>query len=108
MSRYELAAQVEGIIKDFVCRHPDNSLKDPSNERAWDEPIVGFSSGADELYEFYKDHIGPFHWTPREVFSLTFPDVSGVIRRTSCDLLDTPDRGHEGGQPGRGLSVEDG
>ena len=78
MSRYELAAQVEGIIKDFVHRHPDNSLKDPSNERAWDEPIVGFSSGADELYEFYKDHIGPFHWTPHEIFSLTFPDVSGV------------------------------
>ena len=38
----------------------------------------GFSSGADELYEFYKDHIGPFHWTPREMSSLTFPDVSGV------------------------------
>ena len=32
---------------------------------------MGFSSGADELYLYLKNHIGPFHWTPAEAFALT-------------------------------------
>jgi epoxyqueuosine reductase len=62
-------------INEFVRRSPENSLKMDTDEKAWDEVLVGFSSGADALYEAYKDLVGPFHWTPTEVFSMNFPDA---------------------------------
>ena len=67
------AKELERIITDFVGTSPENSLKNEANERAWDEVIVGFASGADPLFEEYKDHVGPFHYTPKEIFDLTFP-----------------------------------
>jgi len=70
---HERAAWVQGLIKGFICDSPENTLKDSSDERAFDEPIVGFSNGADPLYEEFKDHVGPFCWTPSEIFSKTFP-----------------------------------
>jgi epoxyqueuosine reductase len=36
---------------------------------------VGFSSGADPLYLDYKEYIGPFHFSPAEIFNLAFPDT---------------------------------
>jgi epoxyqueuosine reductase QueG len=68
------AARVERIIADFVEGSPENSLKNEANEKAWDEVIIGFASGADPLFEDYKEHVGPFHFTPKEIFDLTFPD----------------------------------
>jgi epoxyqueuosine reductase len=65
-------------ITDFLQQAPENSLKMNPDEKAWDEVLVGFSSGADPLYEAYKELVGPFHWTPREVFSAAFP-VAGVV-----------------------------
>ena len=55
---------------------PENSLKMEPDEKAWDEVLVGFSSGADPLYEEYKDLVGELHWTPLEAFSIQFPDVT--------------------------------
>ena len=69
------AVWIEGIIKDFINRSPENTLKNPANEKAWADPLVGFSRGDDSLYEAYKEHVGPFHWTPKEAFSLAFPDL---------------------------------
>jgi len=63
------------LIDDFVKNSPENSLKMEPDEKAWDEVLVGFSSGADPLYEKYKDLVGELHWTPLEVFSIQFPDV---------------------------------
>ena len=68
------AAWVEKVIVDFI-NSPENTMKNTENERAWAEPLVGFSSGDDPLYEAYKEHVGPFHFTPAELFSQTFPDV---------------------------------
>ena len=40
---------------------------------AFAEPIVGFSKGSDELYDFYKDHIDPdFYRTPAEWLESAF------------------------------------
>jgi epoxyqueuosine reductase QueG len=66
-------AWVEAIIKDFINLSPENTLKNAGNDKAWADPLVGFSRGDDPLYESYKEHVGPFHWTPLEVFSLAFP-----------------------------------
>jgi epoxyqueuosine reductase len=64
---------IENIIKRFVDESPENTLRNKENERAWAEPLVGFSSGADPLYQFYKKHIGEFYFTPLELFVKTFP-----------------------------------
>jgi epoxyqueuosine reductase len=68
------AEEIERIIEEFIRSSPENSLKNAANERAWDEALVGFSSGADPIYESYKEHVGPFHFTPKEIFDLTYPD----------------------------------
>jgi len=67
-------AWIEGIIRLYVDS-PENTMKSESNERAWAEPLVGFSSGADPLYAFYKEDIGSFYITPPEWFGVTFPDL---------------------------------
>jgi epoxyqueuosine reductase QueG len=67
------AAWVRKCIEDFVAHSPHNHLQDPDKERAFDTPLVGFAAGADPLFAAYKDHVGPFHWTPQELFAQTFP-----------------------------------
>ena len=66
---------IESVIKEFVETSSENSLKNSANDRAFDSPLVGFSSGDDPLYQDFKTHVGPFHWTPKEVFGLAFPDL---------------------------------
>ena len=68
----ENRVMVESIIKDFVADSPENTLRNEANEKAFAEPIVGFAGGDDPLFEEYRDHVGPFHLTPLEIFSLTF------------------------------------
>ncbi len=60
---------ITSIIKQFIAESPENTLKDEKNEKAWDEPIVGFSNGGDPLYQFFKDDIGQFYLTPSEAFA---------------------------------------
>ena len=71
----DAAARVEDVIRDFICRGSENTLQDETDERAWGEPLVGFSRGDDPLYEAYREAVGRFHWTPGEVFSQTFPET---------------------------------
>jgi hypothetical protein len=66
---------IESIIREFVDTSPENSLKNLSNDKAFDSPLVGFSSGEDRLYQDFKTHVGPFHWTPWEVFAMAFPNL---------------------------------
>lgn len=73
---------METIIKQFINESPENTLKNEKNEKAWAEPLVGFSNGADPLYQFYKKDIGEFYLLPMEIFAHTFPKV-----RTAPDQL---------------------
>ena len=70
----DAAKWVERIILDFI-NSPENSLKNAENDRAWADPLTGFSPGDDPIFSDYKTHVGDFHWTPLEIFSRTFPDV---------------------------------
>ena len=70
----ESSTWIEDIIKDFIENSPDNTLKKPNNEKAFEAPLVGFSKGDDPLYDAYKDHVGPFYMSPHEVFAVTFKD----------------------------------
>ncbi len=63
-------------IQDFVNQSPHNSLQNKADEKAFAAPLIGFSSGKDPLYEDYKQHVGPFHWTPLEIFTLTYSETT--------------------------------
>ena len=63
------------IVKQFIAESPENTLKDEKNEKAWGEPVVGFSNGTDPLYQFFKDDIGQFYLTPSEAFARVFPKM---------------------------------
>lgn len=77
-NKANLAAWIENGIGDYVDASPDNHLQDPTRERAFDSPLVGFAAGDDALFEAYKDHVGPFHWTPGDIFKQAFPDDSAT------------------------------
>lgn len=76
MQQSERAAWIAAGIREFVDRSPENQLQDAAREKAFDSPLVGFAAGDDPLFAAYKDHVGPFHWTPLEIFRQTFPEAT--------------------------------
>lgn len=46
----------------------------------WDAPFFGVSKGDDPYYNFLKDHIGTFHWSPLEAFRLKYPHESSETK----------------------------
>jgi len=73
---YNSAASITSLIAEYTANSPANSLRNEAKEKAWDEPLVGFSRGDDPIFEQYKNHVGPFHWTPLEAYRLAFPEQS--------------------------------
>jgi len=70
------AAWISSLIVERAAKSPSNSIRNPENEKAWDEPLVGFARGDDPIFQSFREHVGPFHWTPLEIFSLEFPAVA--------------------------------
>jgi epoxyqueuosine reductase len=68
----------EAIIAEiirFVKESPENRF--PDNEAAiFDEPLVGFASANDPLFQQYKTIIGEFHLTPQELIAKS-PESNG-------------------------------
>ncbi|MEW6669917.1 MAG: epoxyqueuosine reductase [Thermodesulfobacteriota bacterium] len=69
----DFALWIRGVVEDFVYNSPENTLQNKANDKAFENPLVGFGRGDDPLFKALKDHVGPFHWTPREIFEETFP-----------------------------------
>lgn len=67
---------ITDIIRDFVDHCAENNLGNGTAEKSWGTPLTGFSVGDDPLYEEFRSHVGTFHWTPLEAFSLAFPDLA--------------------------------
>jgi epoxyqueuosine reductase len=94
----DLAFWIERIIKDFIQKSPENTLQNKANDRAFDEPLVGFSSGNDPIYKTYQEVVGPFHWTPMQIFAHTFEEmtvtpeeltvISWILPQTSATKAD--------------------
>jgi epoxyqueuosine reductase QueG len=76
MLKDNLAVWIDQIVKNFINESPENSLKNKDNDRAWAEPLIGFSNGADPIYNFYREDIGEFYKLPNDFFSHTFPNSS--------------------------------
>ncbi|MCP4109224.1 MAG: epoxyqueuosine reductase [Desulfobacteraceae bacterium] len=60
---------IKSIIQDFISASPLNTMQNGTDEPAWDKVLVGFASGADQIWQQYKEYVGAFHWTPWEVFN---------------------------------------
>jgi epoxyqueuosine reductase len=76
VQKNEEGSWMEGVIRDYLMHSPENTLKNQAQDRAFVEAVVGFSRGDDPLYEAYKKHVGPFHWTPSEIFTRSFPELA--------------------------------
>jgi epoxyqueuosine reductase len=66
-------AWITAVIKEIVATSEENTLNLPTGEKAFDTPLVGFSNGADPLFEQYVAHIGDFYLTPLDIFNKSFP-----------------------------------
>lgn len=62
------------LIQDFITASPHNTLHGEGREPAWDSALVGLASGADAIWQQYKEYVGAFHWTPWEVFNQHRPE----------------------------------
>ncbi|MFO8083369.1 MAG: epoxyqueuosine reductase [Desulfobacterales bacterium] len=69
-------AWLADIIRNFTETSAENTLNTSDGEKAFDPPLIGFSNGADPLYEEYVSHIGDFYLTPLAIFKKTFPESS--------------------------------
>jgi epoxyqueuosine reductase QueG len=67
---------IEDLIRDFIAASPQNTMKNNTGEPAWDDVLVGFATGADPIWQHYKEYVGAFHWTPWEVFNQHCPQES--------------------------------
>lgn len=60
-------AWIERTIREFVAHREDNRHRTPEDGPFFQEPLVGLADGDDPLFRQYKEIIGPYHFTPREV-----------------------------------------
>jgi epoxyqueuosine reductase QueG len=68
------AEWIKSLIRDFIITSPHNTMKNANEDPAWDSVLVGFASGADPIWQQFKEYVGAFHWTPWEVFSQHCPE----------------------------------
>ncbi len=66
-------AWIRALIEDFIAHDPRNTLKNRPEDKAFENPLVGFSRGDDPIFDLYKDAVGPFHLRPIELFEDAFP-----------------------------------
>jgi ferredoxin len=62
---------IRQAIAKFVQESSFNHRK-VGGGRYFDSPLVGFASANDPLFKQYKKIIGRFHFTPQDIFDLTF------------------------------------
>jgi epoxyqueuosine reductase len=72
-SQISLGEWCTKLVSDYIAS-PNNSFNDVG-EPAWEAPLVGFSSGADPLYVFYKEDIGSFYISPIEFFKAAHTSI---------------------------------
>ncbi len=63
-------------IADWMAERANNALFPGADQPAFDAPLIGFAAGADPIFAFLRDDIGPeFYWTPEAAFAAAFPDA---------------------------------
>ncbi len=74
MGKTVTAGWITQAIEAFIATAPENTMDTGDGEPAWDSALVGFASGADQIWQQYKEYVGAFHWTPWEVFNQHRPE----------------------------------
>jgi len=83
---------IKSLIRDFIATSPSNTMQSEANEPAWDSALVGFASGADQIWQQYKEYVGAFHWTPWEVFNQHHPEETVSAEQLSVISWILPQR----------------
>ena len=67
--------EIEQIINEVYDSLEKNNFSTLNRPEApmWERPLIGIAAGDDPYYDFLKDHIGSFHWSPAEAFQLKYP-----------------------------------
>lgn len=84
--------RLKEIIREFIDSSPLNTMEDGTGEPAWDQALVGFASGTDQLWQQYKEYVGAFHWTPWEVFNQHRPEENVSARQLTVISWVLPQR----------------
>ncbi len=80
-------AVLEQLIKKFIQESESNRRTPLDQGLYWEEPLVGFASGADPLFFEYKTVIGPFHQTPREVIASALREKGQPLPFSAIDEI---------------------
>ncbi len=64
---------IEQSIHDFLAQPENNALSPDWSVQAFAPPLVGFGRGEDSLFEFIRQDIGSFYWSPVQAFAQQFP-----------------------------------
>jgi len=83
---------IKALVRDFILTSPHNTMNTTTEEPAWDDALVGFASGGDQMWQQYKEYVGPFHWTPWEVFNQHCPGESAGAEELSVISWVLPQR----------------
>ena len=83
---------IKNLILDFVKTSSDNTMKNETEDPAWDSALIGFASGVDQIWQQYKEYVGPFHWTPWEVFNQHCPETPASAEELSVISWVLPQR----------------
>jgi ferredoxin len=78
---------LEQLIKNFIKEDGQNRRAQLDQGSYWEEPLVGFASGADPLFFQYKTLIGSFHLTPREIISGTLKERGRALLLSELDQI---------------------
>lgn len=65
---------IEKEIKQFVAENEANRFTMTDNSPMFDEPLVGFADGDDEIFDVFKEVVGKFHWMPRDLLEQVAKD----------------------------------
>lgn len=89
--------RVRAIVERAAADSRENRMHHVGDEPAWGPALVGFASGDDPLFAFFKRDIGEFYWAPQEIFALTFGEavdpaslsvISWVLPQTAATRSD--------------------
>ncbi len=84
--------KIRETINDFIKTSPLNNMQNKTSDPTWDDCLVGFASGADQIWQQYKEYVGAFHWTPWEVFNQHCPDENVSARQLTVISWVLPQR----------------
>jgi hypothetical protein len=91
------AGWIQEVINSFILSS-ENTLKNQTNDPAWGKPLIGYSNGADPLYDFFKQDIDEFYVKPLDFMKMKYPSkefkaekltiVSWILPHTTATKTD--------------------